>query len=44
MGANTIFNVLRGSDNVLLAEGVNIFSVDVPPAITQDVKEVRDEL
>ncbi|MGK0185858.1 MAG: voltage-gated potassium channel [Verrucomicrobiales bacterium] len=33
MGANTIFNVLRGSDNVLLAEGVNIFSVDMPQSL-----------
>ena len=33
MGANTIFNLLRGSDTVLLAEGINIFSVDVPPSL-----------
>jgi voltage-gated potassium channel len=33
MGANTIFNVLRGSDTVLLAEGVNIFSAKVPPTL-----------
>ncbi len=33
MGANTIFNVLRGRDTVLLAEGVNIFPVDVPPSL-----------
>jgi len=33
MGANIIFNVLRGSDTLLLAEGVNIFSVDVPPSL-----------
>jgi len=33
MGANTIFNVLRGSDTVLLAEGVNIFTTGVPPAL-----------
>lgn len=30
MGANTIFNHLRGSDTVLLAEGVNIFSAKLP--------------
>lgn len=30
MGANTIFNILRGSDTVLLAEGINIFPVSVP--------------
>ncbi len=33
MGANTIFNVLRGSGTVLLAEGVNIFTVKVPDSI-----------
>jgi voltage-gated potassium channel len=30
MGANTILNVLRGSDCLLLAEGVNIFPVSIP--------------
>ena len=30
MGANTIFSVLRGSDTVLLAEGVNVFTTSVP--------------
>jgi voltage-gated potassium channel len=33
MGANTIFNVLRGSDTVLLAEGVNIFSAKIPSSL-----------
>jgi K+/H+ antiporter YhaU regulatory subunit KhtT len=33
MGANTIFNVLRGSGTVLLAEGVNVFTVKVPAAL-----------
>lgn len=33
MGANTIFNVLRSSDTVLLAEGVNIFSARVPRSL-----------
>ncbi len=33
MGANTIFNVLRGSDTLLLAEGVNIFPARVPRSI-----------
>ncbi|BCX47611.1 potassium transporter [Haloferula helveola] len=33
MGANTIFNLLRSSDTVLLAEGVNIFSVSVPSCL-----------
>ena len=33
MGANTIFNVLRGSDTVLLAEGVNVFTTSVPRAL-----------
>jgi len=30
MGANIIFNLLRGSGTVLLAEGVNVFTVKVP--------------
>ena len=33
MGANTIFNHLRGSDTVLLAEGVNIFTAKLPSSI-----------
>lgn len=33
MGANTIFNLLRSSDTLLLAEGVNIFSVAVPRSL-----------
>jgi len=33
MGANTIFNHLRGSDTVLLAEGVNIFKAKVPSSL-----------
>jgi len=33
MGANTVFNVLRSSDTVLLAEGVNIFSARVPAGL-----------
>lgn len=33
MGANTIFNLLRSSDTLLLAEGVNIFSVTVPDSL-----------
>ncbi len=33
MGANSIFNELRGSDTLLLAEGVNVFTVHVPPAL-----------
>ena len=33
MGANSVFNELRGSDSLLLAEGVNVFSVRVPPAL-----------
>lgn len=33
MGANTIFNLLRSSDTLLLAEGVNIFSVAVPSSL-----------
>lgn len=30
MGANTILNVLLGSDHLLLAEGVNIFPAEIP--------------
>ncbi|MGB0992817.1 MAG: potassium channel family protein [Akkermansiaceae bacterium] len=33
MGANTIFNHLRGSGTVLLAEGVNIFRSKVPSSL-----------
>ncbi len=33
MGANTIFNVLRGSDHLLLAEGVNVFPAAIPPSM-----------
>jgi Trk K+ transport system NAD-binding subunit len=33
MGANSVFNELRGSDTLLLAEGVNIFRVHVPPSL-----------
>ncbi len=33
MGANTIFNVLRGSDHLLLAEGVNVFPATIPPSM-----------
>lgn len=33
MGANVIFNLLRSNDTLLLAEGVNIFSVAVPDSL-----------
>ena len=33
MGANTIFNFLKGRDTVLLAEGVTVFTANVPKAI-----------
>lgn len=33
MGANSIFNELRGSDTLLLAEGVYVFPVRVPPSL-----------
>lgn len=33
MGANTIFNLLRKSDTLLLAEGVSIFPSPVPPSL-----------
>ncbi len=36
MAANTIFNFLRGSDNLLLAEGVNVFSFPVPDSLVGD--------
>jgi len=33
MGSNTILNVLRGSDHLLLAEGVNIFPANIPSSM-----------
>ena len=33
MGANSIFDELRGSDTLLLAEGVNVFRAHVPPSL-----------
>jgi len=33
MGANIIFNLLRSSDTLLLAEGVNVFSVKLPSSL-----------
>jgi K+/H+ antiporter YhaU regulatory subunit KhtT len=33
MGANTLFNLLRGADHLLLAEGVNVFPSEVPPGM-----------
>ncbi len=33
MGANTIFNVVRGSDHLLLAEGVNVFPATIPASM-----------
>jgi voltage-gated potassium channel len=33
MGANTVFNLLRGGDHLLLAEGVNVFPAPVPAAV-----------
>lgn len=35
MGANTVFNLLRGGDHLLLAEGVNIFPVEVPSKLSK---------
>jgi len=40
MGANAIFNLLRRRDTVLLAEGVNVFSVSVPTSLAG--KSVED--
>lgn len=33
MGANAIFNLLRRSDVVLIAEGLDVFKVKVPPSL-----------
>jgi voltage-gated potassium channel len=33
MGANTVFNLLRGADSLLLAEGLSVFSVEVPGSV-----------
>ncbi len=33
MGANTLLNVLRGSDHLLLAEGVNVFPAEIPSSM-----------
>lgn len=33
MGANTLFNLLRGSDHLLLAEGVNVFPANLPASL-----------
>lgn len=33
MGANTILNILRGSDHLLLAEGVNVFPAEIPASM-----------
>jgi voltage-gated potassium channel len=33
MGANTVFNLLRGADSLLLAEGLSVFSVEVPSSV-----------
>jgi Trk K+ transport system NAD-binding subunit len=33
MGANAIFNVLRRADVLMLAEGLNVFRVQAPPAL-----------
>ncbi|MFN4259466.1 MAG: potassium channel family protein [Gemmataceae bacterium] len=33
MGANMIFNLLQRMDTILLAEGLNVFRVPVPPAL-----------
>jgi Trk K+ transport system NAD-binding subunit len=33
MGSNTILNILRGSDHLLLAEGVNVFPAPIPESM-----------
>jgi len=42
MGANTIFNFLKGRNTVLLAEGVTVFTVNVPkPIVGQSLAEAN---
>jgi voltage-gated potassium channel len=33
MGANSVYNLLRGGDHLLLAEGLSLFPVPIPPSI-----------
>jgi voltage-gated potassium channel len=33
MGANTVFNLVRGGESLLLAEGLSVFPSPIPPAI-----------
>ncbi|HVS30063.1 MAG TPA: NAD-binding protein [Thermoanaerobaculia bacterium] len=33
MGANTVFNLLRGGEYLLLAEGISVFPAPIPPSI-----------
>jgi len=35
MGANTVFNTLRGADHLLLAEGVNVFPAAIPASMAR---------
>jgi voltage-gated potassium channel len=42
MGANTILNILRGSDHLLLAEGVNVFPTEIPASMAgRQIKELQ---
>lgn len=42
MGANTIFNLLRGGDSVLLAEGISVFPARVSDAVAgRSLEELR---
>lgn len=42
MGSNTILNVLRGADHLLLAEGVNIFPADIPESMAgQKIQDLQ---
>ena len=46
MGANAIFNLLRRSDILLLAEGLDVFKVPVPASLAGEKlaeSEVREE-
>jgi Trk K+ transport system NAD-binding subunit len=42
MGANTVFNLLRSGDSVLLAEGLSVFPEAIPPSVAgRSLEELR---
>ncbi|MCG8587183.1 MAG: TrkA family potassium uptake protein, partial [Pirellulales bacterium] len=46
MGANAIFNLAQGSDVLLLAEGLHVFDIHVPPSLVDKTlaeSEIRQE-